>query len=69
MVVVMVSVNSPEAQGPDPSLPLSKVDRTDPALLHLQVAAEIRRAIADGEARQGERIPDLPPYAANSREP
>lgn len=33
------------------------LDRTDPTLLHEQVAAEIRRAINDGEAKPGERIP------------
>jgi DNA-binding transcriptional regulator YhcF (GntR family) len=35
----------------------SALDRTDPTLLHDQVAAEIRRAINDGEAKPGERIP------------
>lgn len=35
----------------------SALDRTDPTLLHEQVAAEIRRAINDGEAKPGERIP------------
>jgi GntR family transcriptional regulator len=34
-----------------------KVDRSDPLALHDQVAAEIRRAIADGEATSGERLP------------
>jgi GntR family transcriptional regulator len=34
-----------------------KVDRSDPLALHDQVAAEIRRAIADGEAASGERLP------------
>ena len=34
-----------------------KVDRQDPTDLHEQVAAEIRRAIADGEAKPGERLP------------
>ncbi len=34
-----------------------KVDRTDTMALHDQVAAEIRRAIADGEAGPGERLP------------
>jgi GntR family transcriptional regulator len=34
-----------------------KVDRNDPAPLHEQVAARIRRAIADGEAGPGERLP------------
>jgi GntR family transcriptional regulator len=35
----------------------SAVDRSDSTLLHEQVAAEIRRAISNGEARPGERIP------------
>lgn len=34
-----------------------KVDPSEPAPLFEQVAAEIRRAIADGEARPGERLP------------
>lgn len=34
-----------------------KVDRNEPTELHEQVAGEIRRAIADGEARPGERLP------------
>jgi GntR family transcriptional regulator len=34
-----------------------KVDRSDPLELHEQVAGEIRRAIADGEATPGERLP------------
>jgi GntR family transcriptional regulator len=34
-----------------------QVDRNEPTLLHDQVAAEIRRAIADGEAAPGERLP------------
>jgi len=33
------------------------IDRSDPMPLHDQVAAEIRRAIADGEAKPGERLP------------
>lgn len=41
-----------------------KVDRADPALLHDQVAAEIRRAIADGEALPGERLPPARDLAA-----
>jgi GntR family transcriptional regulator len=34
-----------------------KVDRTDPVPLQDQVAAHIRRAIAQGEAGPGERLP------------
>ncbi len=34
-----------------------EVDPSDPLPLHEQVAAEIRRAIADGEAAPGERLP------------
>src|SRR5271165_7544541 len=41
-----------------------EVDRDDPALLHDQVAAQIRRAIADGEARPGERLPPARHLAA-----
>jgi len=36
---------------------LVEVDRTGSGHLHDQVAAEIRRAIADGEAGPGERLP------------
>jgi GntR family transcriptional regulator len=41
-----------------------KVDRDDPTLLHDQVAAQIRRAIADGEAEPGERLPPARHLAA-----
>jgi GntR family transcriptional regulator len=34
-----------------------RVDPGDPVFLHEQVAAEIRRAIAEGEAVPGERLP------------
>ena len=34
-----------------------KLDRSGSVLLHDQVAARIRRAIADGEAGPGERLP------------
>lgn len=41
-----------------------KVDRTDPTDLYDQVAAEIRRAIAEGEAKPGERLPPAKDLAA-----
>jgi GntR family transcriptional regulator len=41
-----------------------KIDRDEPTLLHDQVAAQIRRAIADGEARPGERLPPARHLAA-----
>jgi GntR family transcriptional regulator len=41
-----------------------KVDRTDPLGLHEQVAAEIRRAIAAGEAGAGDRLPPAKDLAA-----
>jgi GntR family transcriptional regulator len=41
-----------------------KVDRGDSTDLHEQVAAEIRRAIADGEAKPGERLPPAKDLAA-----
>jgi GntR family transcriptional regulator len=34
-----------------------RIDHSDPAPLYQQVAAELRRAIADGEAKPGERMP------------
>jgi GntR family transcriptional regulator len=48
----------------DKGITLSHVNRGDAALLHEQVAAAIRRAIADGEARPGERIPKAQDLAA-----
>jgi GntR family transcriptional regulator len=41
-----------------------KIDRHDPTQLHQQVATEIRRAIADGEAKPGERLPPAKDLAA-----
>ena len=41
-----------------------KVDRRDPTDLYEQVAGEIRRAIADGEAMAGERLPPAKDLAA-----
>jgi GntR family transcriptional regulator len=34
-----------------------EIDRSEPRAIHEQVAAQIRRAIADGEASPGERLP------------
>ena len=51
----MSSVKKPPATTHRPLF--SALDRTAPTLLHEQVAAEIRRAINDGEANPGERIP------------
>jgi GntR family transcriptional regulator len=41
-----------------------KIDRQEPTELFEQVAAEIRRAIADGEAKSGERLPPARDLAA-----
>ena len=41
-----------------------KVSREDIAELHRQVAGEIRRAIAEGEAQPGERLPPAGDLAA-----
>ena len=40
------------------------LDRGDPSHLHEQVAAEIRRAIAEGEANPGDRLPPARHLAA-----
>jgi GntR family transcriptional regulator len=41
-----------------------KVDPNEPVPLHEQVAAEIRRAIADGECGPGDRLPPAVDLAA-----
>jgi GntR family transcriptional regulator len=41
-----------------------KLDYDNPFDLHEQVAGEIRRAIADGEAKPGERLPPAKDLAA-----
>jgi GntR family transcriptional regulator len=41
-----------------------KIDREERTDLHDQVAAEIRRAIAEGEAQPGERLPPARDLAA-----
>ncbi|HST19137.1 MAG TPA: GntR family transcriptional regulator [Gaiellaceae bacterium] len=41
-----------------------KVDRADPTDLYEQVAGELRRAIASGEAKAGERLPPAKDLAA-----
>jgi len=41
-----------------------KIDRNEPVGLHEQVAAELRRAIGEGEARPGERLPPARDLAA-----
>jgi DNA-binding transcriptional regulator YhcF (GntR family) len=41
-----------------------KVNKSDPTDLYEQVAGKIRRAIAEGEARPGERLPPAKDLAA-----
>jgi GntR family transcriptional regulator len=41
-----------------------RIDRADPISVFEQVAAEIRRAILDGEAKPGERLPPAKDLAA-----
>ena len=41
-----------------------KLNRADPTDLYEQVASEIRREIADGEAKPGERLPPAKDLAA-----
>jgi GntR family transcriptional regulator len=44
--------------------PIVRIDHSSPVSLHEQVAAAIRRAIADGEVRTGERLPPARDLAA-----
>jgi GntR family transcriptional regulator len=41
-----------------------KLDRSDPTALHEQVAAQIRRSIAEGDAKPGDRLPPAKDLAA-----
>ncbi len=43
---------------------LAALDRSDPSPLHDQVAAQIRRAIAEGDAAPGQRLPPAKDLAA-----
>jgi GntR family transcriptional regulator len=58
----MSPVKPPEYS--ETALALEAVDRSGESDLHEQVAAEIRRAIAEGEAKPGERIPQAKDLAA-----
>ena len=75
----MVPLDLPQEDGLGPSPPWTtratgasvrstmipfRINRADPALLHDQVAADIRRAIADGEAKPGEKLPAARDLAA-----
>lgn len=63
LISVMVG-SKPSASTKAARLRLAAVNRNDPMLLHEQVAVELRRAIAEGEARPGERIPQAKDLAA-----
>ena len=52
------------AEGVNVVLVSRSVDKLDATDLYEQVAAEIRRAIADGEAKPGERLPPAKDLAA-----
>jgi GntR family transcriptional regulator len=52
------------ARGPRAGLPGVRIDRSDSTLVFEQVAAEIRRAILEGEAKPGERLPPAKDLAA-----
>jgi GntR family transcriptional regulator len=46
------------------SSPIRRLDPADPTALHEQAAAQIRRAIAEGQAAPGERLPPASDLAA-----
>jgi GntR family transcriptional regulator len=64
MIGFMTPVNRGRRSASQTSLGLTQVDRDEATFLHDQVAAEIRRAIAMGEAQPGERIPQAKDLAA-----
>jgi GntR family transcriptional regulator len=64
IVVFISSFKTPGENSEQADLSLERLDRSDPTLLHEQVAGAIRRAIAEGEAGPGERIPQARDLAA-----
>jgi len=46
------------------SSPIRRLDPADPTALHEQAAAQLRRAIAEGQAAPGERLPPARDLAA-----
>lgn len=64
LVSVMTRQGRTTSSTDESRLRLAAVDRNDPTLLHAQVALELRRAIAEGEARPGQRIPQAKDLAA-----
>jgi len=60
----MVTSHRPSLTTEQARLRLAAVDRSDPTLLHEQVAIELRCAILDGEAKPGERMPQAKDLAA-----
>lgn len=64
IIVFISSFKSSQKSTADADLGLERLDRSDPTLLHEQVAGAIRRAIAEGEAGPGERIPQAKDLAA-----
>lgn len=65
MVMVLTEFERPSYCATlDGTLPDVNLNRDDPAPLHEQVAAEIRRSIADGEAKPGDKLPPARHIAA-----
>ncbi len=66
MGVVRLAVRAPKRYGANVSNTSSmlEIDHASPVPLHEQVAAAIRRAIAEGEAQAGERLPPARDLAA-----
>jgi GntR family transcriptional regulator len=57
MVAIVFSARLLDDTSSNGIIQAMEVNRSDSLALHVQVAAEIRRAIADGEAAPGERLP------------
>ncbi len=63
-ITSLMLISKSNSRDDEKILELERLDRSNPALLHEQVAAEIRRAIAEGEAEAGQRIPQARDLAA-----
>jgi GntR family transcriptional regulator len=60
LVAVIISSNRLlDGNSANGIISIMEVDRNEATALHVQVAAEIRRSITDGEILQGERLPPV----------
>ena len=59
IVAIIFSIRLLDGVSPNGIISIMEVNRNEATALHVQVAAEIRRSIIEGEILQGERLPPV----------